>query len=810
MLKRKSLALLGVSFGATVAAMASTYMLEDGVNYNSSPYVNPLTNAYYWISEDSGARAGDAGEALPSGHDYVMAFDTAKFVRTTMDRAALVDEWLFPGESMRLGDASRGGTVLFLHYPRLYNKLMNRYAWGNLILDSGAYIFNSARGGVYAIDAEISVTSADSNPFQMACSYSGCRVDLTGSISSGAGCRLVIGGESAAYRQRGNYEAPTNHTWAIASSLSQYHGTLAFSNVYDIVATHGVAAIRAIFSSQTMPGTLVAPDRMSIGLNAETDAFCVGTLSGGSGVFFDMPVSPQSFASIRATESFSLAGPATVYLRGAFDIDTPGRHEYTLLTVPKASAEALGLVSVSVDGVDNARDAYRTEVVCVTNELDETVSLAYVIEGFPADAIYLTTGDSGLKDNKDANLAQMSTAMTNANSWSDLRIPHENATYFLRKYNGKSVSLRGHQTEDMDFPGDGLVVCNGCSLLPTRQSTFKKLCLLDGSAINVPNVLWFGIYGPIETPSGTVTFRRHAGRAVDITGDITGGATLDFIGWNATSSPSGIYALKGLNTNFTGRIRVAENTSITPDYATAYQTLEIERWENIGGKLPAFVPAALELSRCGILKATSSMTWPMEINRGIYIGDRGRIATKDAKTVLTLDTMVTVSGEWSISGEGTVALRRAVSIAEDAVAPTLDLAAGTLRIENADAVNGLTLNVSNGVSIVFICDLSDSERTCWGIRNLSDKPFSLGEGLSKLPVKLDISLSEDDERGSHAFGLVTVKDSAADAVEAILPTADELTPHRFFGAIERRSNAEDGTVTFVLRMALNGTKVIIR
>ncbi len=799
-----------MSFSVTIVAVASTYRLEDGVNYNSSPYVNPLTNAYYWVSDDSGARAGDAGEALPSGHDYVMAFDKAKFVRATLDSAALFDEWRFPGESMSLGDASRGGTVWFLHYPRLYNKFANRYAWGNLILDSGAYIFNSARLASYSVDADISVMSADSKPFQMACSYSNCRVDLTGAISSEADCQLVIGGESAAYKQTDSHEIPTNNTWAIASSLSQYHGTLVFSNVYNIVATREVAAIRAIFSSQTMPGTLVVPDRMSIGLNAETDAFCVGRFSGGNGIFFDMPVSSQSFASIRATESFSLAGPATVYLRGTFDIDTPGRHEYTLLTVPKASAEALELVSVSVDGVDNARDAYRTEVMCVTNELDETVSLAYVIEGFPADAIYLTTSDSGSKDNKDANLAQMSTAMTNANSWSDLRIPHENATYFLRKYNGKSVSLRGHQTEDMDFPGDGLVVCNGCSLLPTRQSTFKKLCLLDGSAINVPNVLRFGIYGPIETPSGTVTFRRHAGRAVNIMGDITGGATLDFIGWNATSSPSGIYALKGLNTNFTGRIRVGENTSITPDYATAYQTLEIERWENIGGKLPAFVPAALELSRCGILKATSSMTWPMEINRGIYIGDRGRIATKDAKTVLTLDTMVTVAGEWSISGEGTVALRRAVSIAEDAVAPTLDLTAGTLRIENADAVNGLTLNVSNGVSIVFACDLSDSERTRWGIRNLSEKPFSLGEGLSKLPVKLDFSLSKADERGSHAFGLVTVKDSAADAVEAILPTADELTPHRFFGAIERRSNAEDGTVTFVLRMALNGTKVIIR
>lgn len=792
-----------LAFGANAATYYLTTNGTAAVSGNAA-----FKDASFWFDKD-GNPSGEEGSSLDASADYVMV----SALRQTRASAYAT----FGGASLRIGE-NADNRPYFLQY---YNE---GTSFSKLYFTSGYYVGNRGHNMTYKLTADIEVDSVAGNDFTMALSYTNSTFVINGSVSSVEDACLVLATSNPMYNPLKKHPATPDDSWhkfMFEADLSGFLGTLKLGRTTQepLKATPSKWQIKAVIpKSNTMPGSLVVPsyDVLSVATSA---TFTVENLTMAAGSMLEFGTS-------------RLVPPGTVSVTGGLDIDTPlsvhiaqgflpasgGR--FVLLSAPDTEEGAFDVSDFRL--VSSAwGPAHRLEVE--TDEATSTRRLVLVASRWmPDNPVSLAVSDSDTKDHKTSNLKSMSSALTNDVQWSNGEVPDAAYDYYVGPdeftSSGKALRTRSDLSSDV-FAGKSLTIGKSSLLfVMTKNMTFSDLRLLDGSILACPNIEGsMYVSGAISVPWGSVRLRQYVGRTLYVDSTVTGTAELVLEGWNATSSPKGIYEFKNADmTGFKGTIRISEHPSMpVTDYRSdtkgTNQTLRISSTGGeiqLGGKLDAFNPKALTIERCGTLSlnAGNTLNITTNYNRGIYINGDGRIFVKDTWHKLNITTRLTVNGTLVKDGNGPLVLGgECVAEGEN---PMLDIWSSNVVVASAMAVDGLSVKIGKNAQFVLKVN-PDDERLCnYGIMmDKAETPFVLDDGLSTVPFILDCSGMERPEDAMD-IALLTVASEAADNVESMLPSI--ASPFsRMEANLVRRDNG-DGTVTFVLRLTPKGFVMVLR
>ena len=240
--------------------------------------------------------------------------------------------------------------------------------------------------------------------------------------------------------------------------------------------------------------------------------------------------------------------------------------------------------------------------------------------------------------------------------------------------------------------------------------------------------------------------------------------------------------------------------------------------------MPAFNPRALTLTTLARLSMTNGNTVTLAdgLNRGVYIKGSGRFHVTGAGT-LDVKWPLLLSGKMWKEGTGTLVLgggmkheahdNGTLTDVPRAGSNLFEVVNGTVKIAHADALAGVETTIDSGASLKLAIDPSNADLTAYGIRNTTvDTPFTLAASFGgKLPLTLateDFTVPENCHALTNA--LVTVKDSSAAAVRAMLPSLRPWKPYGLTSTVVARANPGENTTTFLLVSKHTGVAIIFR
>lgn len=422
--------------------------------------------------------------------------------------------------------------------------------------------------------------------------------------------------------------------------------------------------------------------------------------------------------------------------------------------------------------------------------------------------------------------ANYNTALANGSSlidekfsagWSDKRMPHAKAHYWMR------CAMNSPFGEDpYVFPGYSIVY-NGASIYMYDSGTFdfplwesggnNIRCGLGGNPVLRGRMRANGQYG--------FGFQVFNSQTLTVEGEIEGRSDVTFSGNTGTSYHHSYFALKGLNTNLTGRIvmnRIVDPSDKrwpTPNMIETYQELHIFDGRNLGGAMAAPTYNALELQGYHVLYARNDLTLSADVNRGICVSqDGGRLFVTNGAT-MTCWWPITLNAPLYKEGPGTLALGGAIRFLDAGGQPTDELPAeaakrtfvvtnGCVKALSCDCLNGLTVDLGPGTALALDLDADDADLRAYGIRNVkTDVPFGAG------PVTIVADNLPELTREGGTFGVLTVKTSVADAIRdrmtVVRPKVSGLTRR-----LVRTDNPQDETTTFSVEYKESGMSILIR
>ena len=323
-----------------------------------------------------------------------------------------------------------------------------------------------------------------------------------------------------------------------------------------------------------------------------------------------------------------------------------------------------------------------------------------------------------------------------------------------------------------------------------------------------------------------MTLRTYANQTFVIKGELDGDTPAHLVGWGGTGQPKANFLLDGPNTNYTGAIlvRTDETRPAYHNFNNFFPTLFVLDGRNLGGRMPSFDPRALTLTTLARLSVTNNATVTLAdgLNRGVYIKGSGRFHVTGTGT-LDVKWPLLLSGKMWKEGPGTLVLGGAMkheayddgtlTDVPRAGSNLFEIVSGTVKIAHADALAGVETHIDAGASLVLPHDPANADLTNYGIRNTTvDTPFTLDASFGgKLPLTLSTEGYVVPEN-CHALtnALVTVKDTSAAAVRAMLPALRPWKPYGLTSTVVPRANPGENTTTFLLVSKHSGCTVIIR
>ena len=319
--------------------------------------------------------------------------------------------------------------------------------------------------------------------------------------------------------------------------------------------------------------------------------------------------------------------------------------------------------------------------------------------------------------------------------------------------------------------------------------------------------------------------RTFAGCTLALKGDIDGTADIYMRGWDGTSSPRGLYWLDGMNTNWSGAIRIS--TDAADQYVnreSQHPVLLVSDVRNLGDRKAELAPRAITLMKKAQVRPApgcEAVTLDSDRNRGVYIQGEGGFGA-DAGQTLDVRWPVLLSGSMWKDGEGVLVLggpmKHEVSnggVVGDVPRTGLNLfeiVEGTVKIAHADALAGVRTTVGVDAKLALVLDPDEGDLSNYGIRNVTtDEPFVLADALDgRLPIALDASgVSAPAENEVRTNALLTVNATAASSVRSML----KRLPRTWAGFSQRiveRRNETTGDVTFSVVNFHSGFVLTIR
>ena len=780
-----------------------------------------LTDMSYWKDAN-----GNVGSGAPTASDDLIFDNNATSGSNPLRlRFSTVN---FTGNSLQIGTDARSSTVVFDSTP---------FACANegLKLKHGNWWFNSGPGADRRITCDVTVLAEDATkPFVLHWGqdqYSNGIGRITGKLKGGANAQLRLGpwGSKLGDTQP---QCARNSTFRL-SDISEYAGTItvaaksAYTNFPGDVANYGTR-LWLDTGTTTSPAKLNILRGGSLKLANRSDVVTVKELSlaSGSRLWFDhtSDIADGKTWHVRATDALTVE-------KGAEKVEVLWKaivRGTTHFRMPILSGPADSTFTADDFKFTFCAPQYNLDMHFEVDNDPETGDRTLYVSthGF----VFQQESYSGENDRDGSNGAPSS--LTNAPAWWQECIPSPDTTGALYR-TAKSLRTLYTPYEPFVFPCAGFWVNHGTLIIQTQtfevpefwcdygtigtgQGSFGRI-----TSLIAPKIHFFRYNG--STPVVLRTYLQHT---FVLKGEIDGDTPMQLRGWGGTGQPKAIFRLDGPNTNYTGTILVMtdETRPTYHNFEDLFPTLDVLDGRNLGGRMPTFNPRALTLTTLARLSMTNGNTVTLAdgLNRGVYIYGSGRFHVTGAGT-LDVKWPLLLSGKMWKEGTGTLVLgggmkheahdNGTLTDVPRAGSNLFEVVNGTVKIAHADALAGVETTIDSGASLKLAIDPSNADLTAYGIRNTAvDTPFTLAASFGgKLPLTLateDYVLPEDCHALTNA--LVTVKDSSAAAVRAMLPNMHPWKPSGLTSSVVSRANPGESTTTFLLVSKVSGLTVIFR
>ena len=778
-------AICALSAAAALSAVAAGpyYLSASGSGQNGAQLDNP------GMWEDAG---GTPCTEFDADADYHVGAGRTFSTRYGYNAA----ESVFPGGQLTIGDiaGSKNG-LLYLRGDSL-----TTFPRG-IKLARGQALNNYAANANQQVAGNVEVLAAESSPFQLWSWYVNCKQTWTGIFSGAANVVFLVGGGSC----RDGFEFRATGDWsAYLGTVTVRKGTV---SEQDTVVTYRPQ------SSSSFPGSLVLETATVFSPMNQNDVFTVKALSIADGVKIVVPASASTNASIVATNAFSCTGKVTIDASQVTSTKTDAGREAVVLTVPEAAT--LDASMFTLDATAAAANGY----IRVDVNGDGTKSLKVVFNAI----VTQTVSDGGSHQSRQAS------SLLDRTHWSDGELPHSGADYFVQPINNNACHLHTPLDTDYEFPGESLTFKGWCYFYSWgRTFTCRRLVLKDKARIYMGNN--GGVTATTRFDGGEICLESGVVRLsawnsfrnpVTLASYLTGTAELKLSGVPSTSYPQGETYISAFNTNFAGTITVDladKDSNITPGDSMC-QTLYVSDGRNVGGPLAAFDYKALSLSQYArlVVSNVTQVTFEDGVNRGIFVGDVGRMVAGDGQT-MCIRRPLTIDGRLRKEGAGVLELASEVGFLADgartaeppadATKRVLEVNDGALKVSHADAVNGLTATVAGGAKIVMDIDATDTDLVAYGIRNVkTTTPFATADGTGK--VRVEFYSSDEPDFASKTLAMMTVRSDCADAVRSLVAVAKSATLSGYAVRISRVNREIAGVqcTTFMATVVRKGITI---
>lgn len=338
------------------------------------------------------------------------------------------------------------------------------------------------------------------------------------------------------------------------------------------------------------------------------------------------------------------------------------------------------------------------------------------------------------------------------------------------------------------------------------------------------------VRGKIRVPTGFMnTLQSYGARTViRIESDLIGGGdmtvqTINYAG--DYKNDKGFVEFAACNTNFTGKVKVS-----TADNTTKYANLGIvvPNWEqrvslfvsderNLGGRRDEFAWDALYLDQYSDLFPLNDVTFTDGWNRGIAIGNIGRMLVTNGLT-LAIWRPLNVNGNLVKEGGGTLALGGTLTFGGSAQSATptsganlLTAMGGFVKPLATNAFDGLAITFTNNAALKVDGAPADAGLLKYGLVNVKEAtaPVALAPNQATLPVTVDFGAATEPPAVQWTVGLVTLDTTKAEALKLQMALSNPAPFQNWRGALDLVANG-DGTSTIVVNYKMVGMTIIFR
>ena len=268
----------------------------------------------------------------------------------------------------------------------------------------------------------------------------------------------------------------------------------------------------------------------------------------------------------------------------------------------------------------------------------------------------------------------------------------------------------------------------------------------------------------------------------------------------------------------------------TADNTTKYANLGIvvPNWEqhmrlfvsderNLGGARDEFAWDALLIEQYSDLWPLNDVTFTDGWNRGIAIGNIGRMHVTNGLT-LAIWRPLNVNGNLVKEGGGTLALGGPLTFggSSQSATPTaganlLTAMGGFVKPLATNAFDGLAITFTNNAALKLDGMSADAGLLKYGLVNVKEAtaPVALAPNQAKLPVTVDFGAATEPPAVQWTVGLVTLETTKAEALKPQMVLSNPAPFKNWRGTLGLVDNG-DGTSTIVANYKTVGMTILFR
>lgn len=379
----------------------------------------------------------------------------------------------------------------------------------------------------------------------------------------------------------------------------------------------------------------------------------------------------------------------------------------------------------------------------------------------------------------------------------------------------------GFDGRDLELRGGGIRLATTGAAVASRKHE-------DGNAYYTYTVKGGLVRLPGAYSNTLLTYGDR--RILRIESELTGSGDLRLTTIEASSrfkNHCGYHEFTALNTNFTGKIhvtattRTASGTQTPAGYTTPNETEHVRLFvydeRNLGGARDEFAWDALLLDQYSELQALNDVTFTDGWNRGLAIGNIGRLHVPEGLT-MTVRRPLNVNGRLVKEGAGTLALGGVLTFggenqtaAPESGANLMTVAGGAIQPLAAHAFDGLAITFTNNASLRVDGTPSDATLLRSGLVNVKETaaPVVLADNQATLPVTVDFGAATEPPDARWTVGLVTLATAHATALKPRMTLANPTPFQNWRGTLDLVDNG-DGTATIVATYKASSLTIILR